>query len=141
MHFVIHGFDLSTDRARCPLSGSARSFRILPKPETPRRPHWKSAFGISIAERYRNEEAVGDAMREIFEAGTVQREEVFVTTKLWNTNHRPERVRPAFEASLKRLQIDYADCYLIHTPYAFRPGDDQDPRDESGQVIYDDESR
>jgi diketogulonate reductase-like aldo/keto reductase len=93
---------------------------------------------LDCAERYRNEEAVGDAMRETFEAGTVQREELFVTTKLWNTNHRPERVRPAFEASLNRLQIDYADCYLIHTPFAFRPGDDQDPRDENGQVIYDD---
>jgi diketogulonate reductase-like aldo/keto reductase len=93
---------------------------------------------FDCAERYRNEEAAGDAMREIFEAGTVQREEVFVTTKLWNTNHRPERVRPAFEASLRRLHLDYADAYLIHTPFAFRPGDDQDPRDEKGQVIYDD---
>jgi diketogulonate reductase-like aldo/keto reductase len=93
---------------------------------------------FDCAERYRNEEAVGAAMHEAFEAGTVAREEVFVTTKLWNSNHRPERVRPAFEASLNRLQIDYADCYLIHTPYAFQPGDDQDPRDETGQVIYDD---
>ncbi len=103
----------------------------------------KTALGVGFrhfdcAERYRNEEAVGDAMREMFEAGTVQREQVFVTTKLWNTNHRPERVRPAFDASLNRLKIDYADCYLIHTPFAFRPGDDQDPRDENGQVIYDD---
>jgi diketogulonate reductase-like aldo/keto reductase len=93
---------------------------------------------FDCAERYRNEEAVGDAMREIFAAGTVQREEVFVTTKLWNTNHRPERVRPAFEASLRRLQLDYADAYLIHTPFAFRPGDDQDPRDQNGELIYDD---
>jgi diketogulonate reductase-like aldo/keto reductase len=103
----------------------------------------KAALGVGFrhldcAERYRNEAAVGEAMREMFEAGTVQREELFVTTKLWNTNHRPERVRPAFDASLNRLQIDYADCYLIHTPFAFRPGDDQDPRDENGQVIYDD---
>jgi diketogulonate reductase-like aldo/keto reductase len=93
---------------------------------------------FDCAERYRNEEAVGDAMREIFGAGTVQREEVFVTTKLWNTNHRPERVRPAFEASLRRLELDYADAYLIHTPFAFRPGDDQDPRDQNGELIYDD---
>jgi diketogulonate reductase-like aldo/keto reductase len=103
----------------------------------------KAALGVGFrhldcAERYRNEEAVGDAMREAFEAGAVQREDLFVTTKLWNTNHRPERVKPAFDASLQRLQIDYADCYLIHTPFAFRPGDDQDPRDENGQVIYDD---
>jgi diketogulonate reductase-like aldo/keto reductase len=93
---------------------------------------------FDCAERYRNEEAVGEALHEMFAAGAVQRNEVFVTTKLWNTNHRPDRVKPAFEASLNRLQIDYADCYLIHTPYAFRPGDDQDPRDESGQVVYDD---
>ena len=78
-------------------------------------------------------------MREAFEAGTVQRADLFVTTKLWNTNHRPERVRPAFDASRRRLQIDYVDCYLIHTPYAFQPGDDQDPRDDRGQVIYDTE--
>jgi diketogulonate reductase-like aldo/keto reductase len=93
---------------------------------------------LDCAERYRNEEEVGVAIHEAIAAGTVRREELFVTTKLWNTNHRPERVRPAFEASLRRLQIDYADCYLIHTPFAFRPGDDQDPRDENGQPIYDD---
>ena len=89
------------------------------------------------AERYRNEAAVGDAMQDVFKAGTVRREDVFVTTKLWNTNHRPERVKPAFDASRKRLQIDELDCYLIHTPFAFQPGDEQDPRDERGQVIYD----
>ena len=92
---------------------------------------------LDCAERYRNEEAVGDAMQAVFEAGTIRREDVFVTTKLWNTNHRPERVKPAFAASLQRLQLDYFDCYLIHTPFAFRPGGEQDPRDQSGQVIYD----
>jgi len=92
---------------------------------------------VDCAERYRNEETVGDAMQEMFKAGTIRREDVFVTTKLWNNNHRPERVKPAFDASRRRLQIDYVDCYLIHTPFAFRPGDEQDPRDERGQVIYD----
>jgi diketogulonate reductase-like aldo/keto reductase len=92
---------------------------------------------FDCAERYRNEEAVGEAMREAFRAGTIRREDVFVTTKLWNSNHRPERVKPAFDASRRRLQIDTVDCYLIHTPFAFRPGDEQDPRDERGQVIYD----
>lgn len=92
---------------------------------------------LDCAERYRNEEAVGDAMQEAFQAGTVQRQDLFVTTKLWNTNHRPERVKLALDASRRRLQLDYVDCYLIHTPFAFQPGDEQDPRDERGRVIYD----
>ena len=92
---------------------------------------------LDCAERYRNEAAVGEAIQEAFTAGTLLREDLFVTTKLWNTNHRPERVKPAFEASCRRLQLDHIDCYIIHTPFAFRPGDDQDPRDERGQVIYD----
>ncbi len=92
---------------------------------------------LDCAERYRNEEAVGDALQEAFEAGKLRRQDLFVTTKLWNTNHRPERVKPAFDASRKRLRLDDIDCYIIHTPFAFRPGDEQDPRDERGQVIYD----
>ncbi|MFL6607664.1 MAG: aldo/keto reductase [Pseudomonas sp.] len=92
---------------------------------------------FDCAERYRNEDKIGVAFHEVLAAGTVRREDLFVTTKLWNTNHRPERVKPAFEASLQRLQVDYIDCYLIHTPFAFQPGDDQDPRDVYGHVIYD----
>jgi diketogulonate reductase-like aldo/keto reductase len=92
---------------------------------------------LDTAERYRTENEVGDAMQEVFKAGKIRREEVFVITKLWNTNHRPERVKPAFEASRKKLQLTYIDLYLIHTPFAFQPGDDQDPRDSSGNVIYD----
>jgi alcohol dehydrogenase (NADP+) len=89
------------------------------------------------AELYRTEDVAGDAMREAFEAGTVRREELFVTTKLWNNNHRPERVGPALEASLRRLQLDYVDCYLVHTPYAFPPGEEQQPRDAHNQPVYD----
>jgi diketogulonate reductase-like aldo/keto reductase len=92
---------------------------------------------LDSAERYRNEKEVGEAIQEVFKQGKVKREEVFIATKLWNSNHRPERVKPAFEASLKRLQLDYIDLYLIHTPFAFQPGDEQDPRDENGKVIYD----
>jgi diketogulonate reductase-like aldo/keto reductase len=92
---------------------------------------------LDCAERYRNEEVVGDAIQEAFKAGTLGREDLFVTTKLWNTNHRPERVKPAFDASCRRLKLDYVDCYLIHTPFAFQPGDQQDPRDDHGRVIYD----
>ena len=92
---------------------------------------------FDCSERYRNEQAVGDAMQEVFKTGAIQRQDVFVITKLWNNNHRPERVKPAFEASCRRLRIDTVDCYLVHTPFAFQPGDDQEPKDGNGRFIYD----
>ena len=92
---------------------------------------------FDCAERYRNESEVGTALTEGLAATGIPREEVFVTTKLWNSNHRPERVEPAFEASMQRLKVKYVDLYLIHTPFAFQPGDEQDPRDKDGNVIYD----
>jgi diketogulonate reductase-like aldo/keto reductase len=93
---------------------------------------------LDAAERYRNEAQVGTALKELFANKTVRREDLFVTTKLWNNNHRPERVRPALQASLNRLGLDAVDLYLVHTPFAFQPGDDQDPRHPDGAVIYDD---
>jgi alcohol dehydrogenase (NADP+) len=92
---------------------------------------------FDCAERYRNEREVGVALQAGLAAGGLAREDIFVTTKLWNTNHRPERVEPAFEASRARLALDYLDLYLIHTPFAFQPGDEQDPRDQDGNVLYD----
>src|ERR1700749_4111308 len=92
---------------------------------------------LDAAERYRNEAQVGAALKELFADGTVRREDLFVTTKLWNNNHRPERVKPALQASLSRLGLDTVDLYLVHTPFAFQPGDDQDPRDVHGAVVYD----
>ena len=90
---------------------------------------------FDCAERYRNEREVGEALQAGL-AG-IAREDLFVTTKLWNTNHRPERVEPAFEASLDRLGLNYLDLYLIHTPFAFQPGEEHDPRDQNGNVLYD----
>jgi alcohol dehydrogenase (NADP+) len=92
---------------------------------------------FDCAERYGNEREVGKALKEGPAGGGIERGDIFVTTKVWNTNHRPERVEPAFEASLERLGLDYLDLYLIHTPFAFQPGDDQDPRDQDGNVLYD----
>jgi alcohol dehydrogenase (NADP+) len=86
---------------------------------------------FDCAERYRNESEVGEALQSGLTA------EGIVTTKLWNTNHRPERVEPAFEASLARLGLNYLDLYLSHTPFAFQPGDEQDPRDSNGNILYD----
>src|SRR6201997_5411376 len=92
---------------------------------------------FDCAERYRNEREVGEALQAGLAARGIAREDIFVTTKLWNSNHRPERVEPAFEASLDRLGLKYLDLYLIHTPFAFQPGDNQDPRYQNGNVLYD----
>ena len=92
---------------------------------------------FDCAELYGNEREVGEALQAGLAAGGIAREDIFVTTKLWNSNHRPERVEPAFGASLDRLGLKYLDLYLIHTPFAFQPGDDQDPRDQNGNVLYD----
>jgi aldehyde reductase len=91
---------------------------------------------FDCAERYRNEREVSEALQAGVAARGIAREDIFVTTKLWNTNHRPERVEPAFDASLDRLRLNYLDIYLIHTPFAFHPGD-EDPRDQNGNVLYD----
>jgi alcohol dehydrogenase (NADP+) len=92
---------------------------------------------FDCAERYQNEREVGKALQAGLAAGGIAREDIFVTTKLWNSNHRPERVEQAFEASLDRLGLKYLDLYLIHTPFAFQPGDEHDPLDQDGNVIYD----
>ncbi len=92
---------------------------------------------FDCAERYRNEREIGESLQAELATGAIARKDVFITTKLWNTNHRPERVGPAFDASCARLGISYADMYLIHTPFAFQPGDNLDPRDQSGNIIYD----
>src|SRR5207237_8209089 len=77
---------------------------------------------LDTSERYRTEREVGEAMQEVFKAGKIKRHDVFIATKLWNNNHRPERVASAFEASLKKLQLGSVDLYLIHRPFAFQPG-------------------
>jgi alcohol dehydrogenase (NADP+) len=94
---------------------------------------------FDCAERYQNEREVGEALQAGLAAVGIAREDLFVTTKLWNTNHRPERVAPALEGSLERLRLNYLDLYLIHTPFAFQPGEEHDPRDQNGNVLYDKE--
>ena len=67
---------------------------------------------IDTAAAYNNEEAVGEAIRE----SGIKREELFITTKLWNQAMREHKVMEAFELSLKKLGLDYVDLYLIHWP-------------------------
>lgn len=55
-----------------------------------------------------------------FQCQALKREDVFVTSKLWNTKHHPEDVEPALLNSLKELKLEYLDLYLIHWPYAFQ---------------------
>jgi alcohol dehydrogenase (NADP+) len=71
---------------------------------------------FDCAERYRNEREVGTALEEGLAAGGIARKDIFVTTKLWNTNHRPERVEPAFDASLDRLRmtISISTSFILH---------------------------
>ncbi|KAI2548047.1 aldo-keto reductase family 1 member D1, partial [Homo sapiens] len=55
---------------------------------------------------------------------------------LWATNHVPEMVRPTLERTLRVLQLDYVDLYIIEVPMAFKPGDEIYPRDENGKWLY-----
>ncbi|XP_060229025.1 estradiol 17 beta-dehydrogenase 5-like isoform X3 [Meriones unguiculatus] len=71
---------------------------------------------IDSAAIYQNEEEVGLAIRSKIADGTVKREDIFYTTKLWVTFHRPELVQVCLEQSLKKLQLEYVDLYLIHFP-------------------------
>ncbi|XP_036616766.1 prostaglandin-E(2) 9-reductase-like [Trichosurus vulpecula] len=86
---------------------------------------------------YQNEKEVGQAIQAKIADGTVTREDIFYTGKLWNTCHRPELVRPALEETLKNLQLDYLDLYIIHSPISLKPGKDLTPMDENQKVIGD----
>jgi len=77
---------------------------------------------IDCAAIYQNEGEVGEALAEAFAKGLVTREELFVTSKLWNNAHKKADVLPAIEQSLNDLQLDYVDLYLIHWPIAFKAG-------------------
>jgi len=77
---------------------------------------------IDCAAIYQNEEEVGRALRDAFAAGDAARDEVWITSKLWNDSHLPEHTRPAIEASLRKLGLEYLDLYLIHWPVALRHG-------------------
>merc|ERR1711974_396529 len=77
---------------------------------------------IDTAAVYGNEEEIGEALSEVFAEGNIMREDVFITSKLWNDAHQEGQVIPAIEDSLKKLKLDYLDLYLVHWPVAFRPG-------------------
>jgi len=77
---------------------------------------------IDTASVYGNEKEIGEALSEVFAEGNILREDVFITSKLWNDAHQQGYVVPALHKSLENLQLDYLDLYLVHWPVAFKPG-------------------
>ncbi|PNF29307.1 1,5-anhydro-D-fructose reductase [Cryptotermes secundus] len=87
---------------------------------------------------YGNESEVGHGIRYKIDEGVVQREDLFVTSKLWNTFHRPELVVSACRESLRLLGLEYLDLYLMHWPFAFKEDGDLMPTDSDGNIVLSD---
>ncbi len=91
---------------------------------------------IDCAEIYGNEHEVGDALEQIFREGVVKREDLWITSKLWNADHGRDRVLPAIKKSLSNLKLDYLDLYLIHWPVAGNTGAEVRPSIEVHERIW-----
>lgn len=93
---------------------------------------------FDCAHIYQNENEVGEGINAKIAEGAVKREDIFVTSKLWNTYHNPAAVKGALEATLKHLNLAYIDLYLIHWPMGYADGDTLFPTDANGKVQYSD---
>lgn len=92
---------------------------------------------IDCALIYGNEPEVGAAIKAKIDDGTVTREDLFITSKLWNTFHRKDLVMPTLTESLKNLGLEYLDLYLIHWPMGYKEGDEKFPT-KDGKTLYSD---
>jgi diketogulonate reductase-like aldo/keto reductase len=82
---------------------------------------------IDCASIYGNEKEIGEAFVEVFAEGKVKREDIFITSKLWNTEHHPDNVEKACRKTLADLQLEYLDLYLVHWGIAFEHKDNPEP--------------
>lgn len=81
---------------------------------------------IDAAFVYQNQEEVGEGIQEVIDSKKVSREDIWVTSKLWNYEHRVDRVVPAIDNTLSELKLDYIDQWLIHWPTAFNKNENLD---------------
>lgn len=93
---------------------------------------------IDCAHVYQNEHEVGEGVKAKIDEGVVQRADLFITSKLWNTFHRPDLVEGACRTTLKNLGLEYIDLYLIHWPMAYREEAELFPQDDNGKTAYSD---
>lgn len=90
---------------------------------------------IDCAHVYGNESEVGEGII----ASGKKREDLFIVSKLWNNSHKPERVLPCIQTTLKNLKLDYLDLYLVHWPIAFADSDNLFPKNEDGSDAFGDD--